>query len=40
MVIELMCHPGNKPYQSETEKLMRDKSWIGADYQLISYNEL
>lgn len=40
MVIELMCHPGNKPYQSETEKLMRDNSWIGVDDQLISYNEL
>lgn len=39
-VIELMCHPGNAPYQSETEKLMRDMSWIDSKCQLISYNEL
>lgn len=39
-VIELMCHPGNKPFQSETEHLMYDKSWLTEEYELISYNQL
>jgi predicted glycoside hydrolase/deacetylase ChbG (UPF0249 family) len=39
-IIELMCHPGNKPYQSETDNLIRDNSWLPNGYELISYNDL
>lgn len=38
--IELMCHPGNKPFQNETECLMKSTSWGNADYKLITYYEL
>ncbi len=39
-VIELMCHPGHKAYQNETDNLMRDLSWIPNGYELISYKDL
>lgn len=39
-VIELMCHPGQKAFQQETEILIQDKSWLPYDYQLINYNQL
>lgn len=39
-VIELMCHPGNKPFQSETDNLMRDNSWLPNGFELISYRDL
>ena len=38
-VIELMCHPGHKAFQTETEKLMNNTKWKEG-YQLISYHEL
>lgn len=38
-VVELMCHPGNKPFQKETDNLMNAKSWMSDDYQLINYNQ-
>lgn len=39
--IELMCHPGLKSFQDETDNLMRDKSWLACNkYKLISYREL
>jgi len=38
-VVELMCHPGNKPYLKETDNLMNAKSWMSDDYQLINYNQ-
>ena len=40
-ILELMCHPGHKAYQTETEDLMRDTSWLDKkSYNLISYREL
>ena len=39
-VIELMCHPGHKSYQSETDNMMKDASWMGNHYKLISYWDL
>lgn len=39
-VLELMCHPGHKAYDEETELLSRDKSWLPKEYQLISYKDL
>lgn len=38
--IELMCHPGNIPFQEETNILMKDMSWLCADYKLSTYNEV
>lgn len=38
--IELMCHPGHSAFQDETERLIKDKSWLPAGYKLISYNDL
>lgn len=38
-VVELMCHPGNKPFLKETDNLMNAKSWMSDDYQLINYNQ-
>lgn len=39
-IVELMCHPGNEPYSSETAALMKSETWISSDYELISYNQL
>lgn len=39
-VIELMCHPGQKAFDQETEKLMKDSSWIPKGYELTNYTEL
>ena len=39
-VIELMCHPGNKPFQKETDILMTPHSWMSDDYQLTNYNQI
>lgn len=39
-VVELMCHPGNKPFQKETDNLMNAKSWMSDDFQLTNYNQL
>ncbi len=39
-VVELMCHPGNKPFQAETESLMNSKNFFDASCKLISYHEL
>lgn len=39
-VIELMCHPGNKPFQEETNALMKDKSWLVGGYELSNYHNL
>lgn len=39
--IELMCHPGHKHFQAETELLRGPwKEQLGRNVQLISYNEL
>ncbi len=38
--IELMCHPGHKDYEHETESVMADKLSCCVDYQMITYNEL
>lgn len=39
--VELMCHPGHKAYQNETNNLVKDLSWLdNAKYELISYNDL
>ena len=39
-VIELMCHPGNAPFQMETDCLKRDKSWLEEGYVLSTYRDL
>lgn len=39
-VIELMCHPGLKAYQNETDNLMKGLSWLPKNYNLITYKEL
>lgn len=40
-VVELMCHPGHKAYQSESDNLMNKHSWYNPEkYKLISYKEL
>lgn len=39
-VVELMCHPGNKPFQKETDNLMNAKRWMSDGFQLINYNQL
>ena len=38
--VELMCHPGNCPFNAETSYLMNVKNWMNSDLQLISYNKL
>ncbi len=37
--LELMCHPGNVPFQNETDKL-KNKSWMDDCYKMISYQML
>lgn len=39
-VVELMCHPGNKPFQKETDKLMAPQSWMKDNFKVINYNQL
>lgn len=39
-VVELMCHPGNSPFQNETELLMKSKNWLSGNYNLIPYHKL
>lgn len=36
-VIELMCHPGNIPFQEETNMLMKDRSWLVDRFELSNY---
>lgn len=38
--VELMCHPGNRPFNQESEMLMKDTSWLDKSYKLISYHKL
>lgn len=38
-VIELMCHPGHRSYQSETDNMMNEVSWRDG-YKLVSYRDL
>lgn len=38
--IELMCHPGQPSFQTETDNLKNDKSWLPDGFQMISYNDL
>lgn len=38
--IELMCHPGNRPFDKETEILMSSRRWIRKNDELISYYQL
>ena len=38
--IELMCHPGNKPFEKETEFLMKDMHWLDKNCQMIAYHKL
>lgn len=37
--LELMCHPGHKSYQSETESLLNPSNW-NKEVSIISYNDL
>ncbi len=37
--VELMCHPGHKSYQSETESLFSTKKWL-EDVTIVSYDNL
>lgn len=37
--VELMCHPGHKSYQSETESLLNPSNW-NKEVSIISYNDL
>lgn len=39
-VIELMCHPGNAPFQLETDNLKKDKSWLGEGFALSTYRDI
>lgn len=39
-VVELMCHPGNKPFDKETEFLMKNMHWLDPNCQLIAYHKL
>ena len=39
-VIELMCHPGHKAFQNETNNLLSSLSWLTENYELISYKDL
>ena len=38
--VELMVHPGNIPFQGETDLLMKDKSWLDNSYTLGTYRNL
>ena len=38
-VIELMCHPGNVPFQNETEKLMENRDWQKG-FKLVTYRNI
>lgn len=38
--IEVMCHPGNPPFQCETERLMKDMSWMDENYILTPYHSI
>ncbi len=38
--IELMCHPGNKPFDQESEVLMKDKRWLDKSFLLTSYQDM
>ena len=38
--IELMCHPGNKPFDQESEVLMKDKRWLDKSFLLTSYQKM
>lgn len=39
-VIELMCHPGNQPFNVETEQLINRTGWYDDSYKLITYNRI
>ena len=39
-IIELMCHPGHKSFQCETDMLMNDSLSIIGDYSLVTYRDL
>ena len=39
-VVELMCHPGNKPFDKDTKNLMDDMHWLNPGCQLIAYHIL
>ena len=40
-VVELMCHPGHKAFQNETDNLLDKQSWYNPEkYKIISYKEL
>lgn len=39
-VVEVMCHPGHRFYQEETNILKKDLSWLPKGYTLVSYNQL
>lgn len=39
-VVELMCHPGNAPFQKETDNLMNPQNWMSDDFKLTNYNQL
>ena len=38
--IELMCHPGNKPFNQESEVLMKDMEWLDKSFMLTSYHKV
>lgn len=38
--IELMCHPGNRPFNLESEIMMKDTEWLDDNYMLTSYHKL
>lgn len=38
--VELMCHPGNAPFQNETDRLTNKQSWMSGDFELINYNQI
>lgn len=38
-VVELMCHPGHPAYQNESDNLMRNRTWLISDYELITYRD-
>lgn len=39
-IIELMCHPGQKAFDQETEVLMKENNWLKNEYKLTNYTEL
>lgn len=38
--IELMCHPGQKAFESESTILLKDFSWLPKGYSLINYHKI